>query len=223
MPLNINTSTLALFASGLTVAVPYVSAILTQKKFARWINETIVFAICILAGLVAFFQSGGNFSTVHDSATFFAIVPLIFAGAKIYYVKLGYQSPLIHWLEWCTGGFQAGIPAPISTLRMPNSEIDRLPVFPTDIHSSHSVSLPTVIHSTPEPETPAAEPQKNSQQVSATISEVTAEKVTTDTAVLVLPATETQSPGPILINTAALPLQTQETDEPVAQGETHAL
>ena len=80
--------------TGLTIAVPYISALFTQKHYPRWTNELIAFVVSMLSGVVSFYEAGGNFHSITNVSMIAPAALLIFAGAKKYYAELGYNSPL---------------------------------------------------------------------------------------------------------------------------------
>lgn len=92
-PLNL--PSLATLTTLMIVAVPYMTAVLTHAHLPRWANELIALAVSLLAGLMTFLSSGGDFRTVHDANTLLAVWAVIFAGAKLYYQRLRTASPLL--------------------------------------------------------------------------------------------------------------------------------
>jgi len=95
----LNLQTLVLLSLALTPAAPYVTAFLTQSRLPAWVNEVIAFLVCLVAGFGSFLASGGTFTSLHSSAGALAAVGAIFTGAKLFYTKLGWKSPLLMALK----------------------------------------------------------------------------------------------------------------------------
>lgn len=111
MSLSPDPQTLLALSGTFTLAVPYLSAVLTQDHYPRWKNEAIAFGVSALAGLTAFVAAGGRLEG-HDLPVLFATISSVFTLAKVYYNKLARASPAIAMIQYKTGGAQSGDPAP---------------------------------------------------------------------------------------------------------------
>ncbi len=96
---GVNLTIIGLFSLGFASATPYIAAFLTQSKLPRVVNEIIAFVVCLAAGLIAFWQGGGSFTSIHSLAPLAAAVSVIFTYSKVFYLRLKYNSPIIQWLK----------------------------------------------------------------------------------------------------------------------------
>ena len=111
LPVHLSMQTLISVSVVLTVLTPYISAIFTQDHLPQWANELIAMIISIGAGVISFFVSGGVFNTT-DAPSLGLAISGIFVGAKLYYVHLLPNSPLIKTIEYATGGAASGAVPP---------------------------------------------------------------------------------------------------------------
>ena len=137
IPAHLSIQTLVSISTLLTILAPYIAAIFTQDHLPQWVNELIAVVVSVTAGIVSFVVSGGHFDTSDMNSLWIAISAIV-VGAKVYYVKLLPNSPLIKAIEYATGGLQAGasVPSALFPSAVSKVQVDALPVQATDTDAS---------------------------------------------------------------------------------------